>query len=58
MGVMSIRERKVTIDRFNGIAFGFQKMQIKDYLYQKNLYQILLRRKPKGVKDEDWVVLD
>ncbi|KHN18051.1 hypothetical protein glysoja_037850, partial [Glycine soja] len=34
------------------------KMQIEDYLYKKHLYQPLLGNQMKGMKDEDWVVLD
>ena len=39
-------EVKVKIEKFNGVDFGFWKMQIEDYLYQKNLYQPLLGEKP------------
>ena len=38
--------------------FGFWKMQIEDYLYQKKLYQPLLGKKPDDIKEDDWNLLD
>ena len=51
-------EGKVKINKFDEIDFGFWKMQIEDYLFQKKLYAPLSGKKPEGMKDEDWVLLD
>ena len=42
-------EKKIRVERLNGVNFEFWKMQIKDYLYQKDLYLPLGRKthKPK-----------
>ena len=55
---MAVDEGKVKIEKFDGTDFGFWKMQIEDYLYQKNMYQPLTGTKPAQMKDEDWVLLD
>ena len=55
---MVVEEIKVKIEKFNGVDFGFWKMQIEDYLYQKNLYQPLLGEKPESMKKEEWDILD
>ena len=34
------------IEKFDGINFGFWKMQIEDYLYGKKLHLPLLGEKP------------
>jgi len=39
---MSLEEGKVRIEKFDGSDFGFWKMQIEDYLYQKKLYLPLI----------------
>ncbi|KAE8705427.1 Endomembrane protein 70 protein family isoform 1 [Hibiscus syriacus] len=39
VGAMAADEGKVKIEKFDGADFGFWKMQIEDFLYQKNLYQ-------------------
>nr|GEW88871.1 retrovirus-related Pol polyprotein from transposon TNT 1-94 [Tanacetum cinerariifolium] len=49
---------KIKIDKFDGHDFRFWKMQIKDYLYQKKLYEPLAEAKPTGMKAEDWTLLD
>ena len=36
---MAADEGKVKIEKFDGADFGFWKMHIEDYLYQKKLYQ-------------------
>ena len=46
------------IEKFNGSDFGYWKMQVEDYLYQKNLYQPLTSMKPKAMSAGDWAVLD
>ena len=45
------------IEKFDGTDFGFWKMQIEDYLYQKDLY-LPLGKKPETMKDDDWKLLD
>ncbi|KAL8157159.1 hypothetical protein AgCh_002026 [Apium graveolens] len=49
---------KVKIDKFDGKDYGFWKMQIEDYLYQKKLHEPLEEKKPTAMKDEDWKLLD
>nr|GEX28534.1 retrovirus-related Pol polyprotein from transposon TNT 1-94 [Tanacetum cinerariifolium] len=36
---------KIKIDKFDGHDFGFWKMQIEDYLYQKKLHQPLMKER-------------
>ncbi|KAL5558313.1 hypothetical protein UlMin_034524 [Ulmus minor] len=55
---MAASEGKVQIEKFDGADFGFWKMQIEDYLYQRNLYQPLSGKKPEGMKEEEWALLD
>ena len=55
---MAADEGKVKIEKFDGADFGFWKMQIEDYLYQKNMYQPLTGKKPDEMKDDEWVLLD
>ncbi|KAL5810306.1 hypothetical protein ACOSQ4_026874 [Xanthoceras sorbifolium] len=55
---MAVDEGKIKIEKFDGADFGFWKMQIEDYLYQKKLYQPLLGKKPDDMKEEDWNLLD
>ena len=55
---MAADEGKVKIERFDGADFGFWKMQIEDYLYQKKLYQPLTEKKPDAMKDDEWALLD
>uniref|UniRef100_A0A803KPS4 Retrovirus-related Pol polyprotein from transposon TNT 1-94-like beta-barrel domain-containing protein n=1 Tax=Chenopodium quinoa TaxID=63459 RepID=A0A803KPS4_CHEQI len=52
-----MEEDKLKIEKFDGKDFGFWKMQIEDYLYQKNLY-LPLTSKPSGMKEDEWKVLD
>ena len=40
---MAVDEVKVKIEKFNGEDFGFWKMQIEDYLYQKKSAPTSLR---------------
>ncbi|GJR06611.1 hypothetical protein Tco_0529595 [Tanacetum coccineum] len=51
-------DSKIKIDKFDGHDFGFGKMQIEDYLYQKKLHEPLAEAKPTGMKAEDWTLLD
>ena len=55
---MAADEGKVKLEKFDGADFGFWKMQIEDYLYQKNLYQPLSGKKAEGMKDEEWALFD
>ena len=38
--------------------FGFWKMQIEDYLYQKKLHEPLSGKKPEKMEQVDWDLLD
>jgi len=58
VGVMAADEGKVEIEKFDGADFGFWKMQIEDYLYQKKLHQPLTEKKPESRKDDEWNLLD
>jgi len=55
---MASEEGKVKIDKFNGKDFGFWKMQIEDYLYQKKLHLPLTEVKPETMSKADWDLLD
>ena len=46
------------IEKFDGIDFGYRRMQIEDYLYGKKLNLPLLGKKPDTMKDEEWDLLD
>ena len=46
------------IEKFDGIDFGFWRMQIEDYLYGKKLHLLLLGEKPATMKDEEWALID
>ena len=53
-------ERKIRVEKFNGVNFRFCKMQIEDYLCQKDLYLSLGENthKPKEMSDGKWDILD
>jgi len=56
---MALEEGKVRIEKFDdGSDFGFWKMQIEDYLYQKKLYLPLTRQKPTDMEQAEWDLLD
>ena len=56
---MTKKESKASgIEKFNGTDFGYQRMQIEDYFYEKKLHLPLLRTKSETMKDEDWNLLD
>ena len=46
------------IEKFNGMDFGFWRMQIEDYLYGKKLHLPFLGSKLETVKAKEWVFLD
>ena len=55
-----MEEGNFRIKKFNGQSYQLWKMQMEDYLYQKDLY-LLLGRKEKhrvAMKVEEWEVLD
>jgi len=41
------------IEKIDGTNFGFWRMQIKDYLYEKKLHLPLLGKKPATMKDDE-----
>ena len=51
---------KFRVDKFNGQNYELSKMQMENYLYQKDLYSSLGRKskQPMAMKDEEWEVLD
>ena len=51
---------KVRVEKFNGQNYPLWKMQMEDYLYQKDLYLPLGGKaaKPTAMKDEQWNLLD
>ena len=57
VGAMA-EEGKVRIEKFDGKDFGFWKMQIEDYLYQKKLHEPLSGKKPEKMEQVDWDLLD
>jgi len=59
VGAMA-EDGKFRVEKFNGQNFSLWKMQMEDYLYQKDLY-LPLGGKAKmltGMKDEEWNLLD
>ena len=53
-------EGKFRVEKFNGQNYQLWKMQMEDYMYQKDL-QLSLGEKSKQsviMKDEEWEVLD
>ncbi|KAK3036936.1 hypothetical protein RJ639_030901 [Escallonia herrerae] len=51
-------EGKGKIDKFNGMNFQWWKMQVEDYLYQKDLYLPLVEEKPEAMNASEWAILD
>lgn len=52
---------RMRIERFDGRKFGFQKIKIEEYLYQKYLYLPLgekSKSKPTGIDDANCELLD
>ena len=49
---------KIGTEKFDGSDFGFWKMQIEDYLYQKDLHEPLLGVKPDTMTTEQWKLKD
>ena len=53
-------EGNFRVEKFNGQNYHLWKMQMEDYLYQKDLYLSLGRKEKQSMtmKDEEWEVLD
>jgi hypothetical protein len=51
---------KFRVKKFNGQNYQLWKMQMEDYLYQKDLFLPLggIEKKLMAMKDEEWEVLD
>ena len=51
---------KFRVEKFNGQNYQLWKMQMEDYLYQKDLFLPLsgVAKKPTTMKDEEWEILD
>ena len=55
---VKMESSNIEIEKFDGSDFGFWKMQIEDYLYQKNLHEPLLGVKPDTMTTEQWKLKD
>ena len=55
-----VEEGKFRVEKFNGQNYQLWKMQMEDYLYQKDIFLPLGRvaNNPSTMKDEEWLVLD
>ena len=49
---------KLGIEKFDESDFSFWKIQIKDYLYQKDLHEPFTRVKPESMTEEKWKLKD
>ena len=49
---------KLGIEKFDRSDFSFWKMQIEDYLYQKDLHELLTGVKPESMTEEKWKLKD
>ena len=49
---------KIGIEKFDESDFSFWKIQIEDYLYQKDLHELLLGVKPDTMTMEQWKLKD
>ena len=51
---------KFRVEKFNGQNYQLWKMQMEDYLYQKDLYLPLGGKASKltSMTDEEWEILD
>ena len=59
MGEMA-EEGKFRVKKINGKKYQLWKMQMEDYMYQKDLHLPLggKEKQPVSMKDEEWEVLD
>ena len=55
-----MEDGKFRVEKFNGQNYQLWKMQMEDYLYQKDLFLPLggIEKKSTTMKDEEWEVLD
>jgi hypothetical protein len=55
-----VEDGKFRVEKFNGQNYQLWKMQMEDYLYQKDLFLPLggIKKKSMTMKDEEWEVLD
>eukprot|EP00253_Pinus_taeda_P012678 PITA_12678 len=55
-----VEDGKFRVEKFNGHNFPLWKMQMEDYLYQKDLYLPLSGKTKKlmAMTDEEWIILD
>jgi hypothetical protein len=55
-----LKDGKFRVEKFNGQNYQLWKMQMEDYLYQKDLFLPLsgVAKKPTAMKDEEWKILD
>ena len=53
-------DSKFRVEKFNGQNFPLWKMQMEDYLYQKDLSLPLSRKtkKPTAMKNAEWEIID
>ena len=49
---------KLGIEKFDGSDFSFWKMQIEDYVYQKDLHEPLTGVKRECMTKEKWKIKD
>lgn len=56
VGTMAVKNGK--IKNFDGSDFRFWKMQIENYMYSKDLYQLLMGQKTKSMFEAEVNVLD
>ena len=51
---------KFRVEKFKGQNYQLWKMQMEDYLYQKDPFIPLggIEKKPMDMKDEEWEILD
>ncbi|CAM8929087.1 unnamed protein product [Rhodiola kirilowii] len=52
------RDGKHPVEKFDGSDFGFWKMQIEDYIYGNDLHLPIDGKKPEGMEDDVWKLLD
>jgi hypothetical protein len=59
VGAMA-EDGKFRVEKFNGQNYQLWKMQMEDYLYQKDLFLPLggIEKNSMAMKDEEWEVLD
>jgi hypothetical protein len=55
-----VEDGKFRVEKFNDQNYQLWKMQMEDYLYQKDLFLPLggITKKSMAMKDEEWEVLD